>query len=114
MALGLTMALTFAAIGVGGNVAILGAVTGGAVVSPLLTWAVSRSTGVSLDRYRWSGPVAAYMAGLFVLLSAGLWVRSGLDVSWAMVIAGIGALLLILVMEPRIDAAVRRDLRTTR
>lgn len=107
------MALTFVALGVGGNVTILGAVIGGIAVPTVLTWAANRSTGVSLDRYR-SGTAAAYVIGLFVLMGAGLWVRSGLDVSWAMVVAGIGALLLILVMEPRIDAAVRRDLRTTR
>lgn len=113
VALGLSMALTFVALGVGGDVALLGAVIGGAGVPPVLTWAANRSTGVSLDRYR-AGPAAVYLVGLFVLVGAGLWARYGLDVSWAMVVAGVGALLLTLVMEPRIDAAVRRDLRTTR
>lgn len=113
VALGLSMALTFVALGVGGNVTILGAVIGGIAVPTVLTWAAKHSTGVSLDRYR-SGTAVVYMVGLVVLLGAGLWVHSGLDVPWAMVVAGIGALLLVLVMEPRIDAALRRDLRTTR
>ncbi|GAA5174104.1 hypothetical protein GCM10023321_77250 [Pseudonocardia eucalypti] len=114
VALGLSMAFTFIAIGSGSEpVALIGGIVGCAVIPSVLMWAASRSTGVSMDRYR-SAPANLYALGLFALAGLGLWLRFGLGLTWAMIPAGLLALALTLVMEPRIDVAARGNLRSDR
>jgi hypothetical protein len=83
----------------------------GACVGPIaLLWALNRSTGVSIDRYsrgtaRWSTALFTLLAGAFVL-------QEFVGVPHAVMISSIGAFVLTLVNENRIDTALRERVRT--
>lgn len=112
VALGLTMAGTFVAVGSGDErIALIGVALGCATVPFALAWALNRATGISMDRYR--TPVARwYSVGLLALAGVGLGLRFGLGLGWGMALAGLLALVFVLVMEPRVDEAVRAGLRS--
>lgn len=85
------------------------------VLGPLLlTTALSRATGVSIDRYR-AVPATrrdnvVYQVGLFALLIPGAVLALGLGVHWAMVPFAVAVFGWVQVMERRIDDGLRHGL----
>ncbi|MEV7897463.1 hypothetical protein [Streptomyces cyaneofuscatus] len=83
-----------------------------------LGWALSRTSGVTFDRYTSTPDAAryfgAYLLVCLVLVASGMTLEWGFDVRWAVAGAGLVAGVLTVVMGYRVDATVRRELRAGR
>lgn len=107
---GLTLAAVLVGFGIGGTALTTAAGFGGIAVMSGLATRFTRVTGVSLDRYA-SRPGAVFGIGVVVLVIAGLAVRSGVGQWWATLPFAAALVVFTVLMEPRIDADVRRRLR---
>lgn len=96
--------------GNGAETASASLVAVGACVAPIvLMWALSRSTGVSIDRYA-QGMVGWYVV-VFSMFVVAFVLQAFLDVPFALAGAGAAAFVITYDRERRIDALLRKRVR---
>lgn len=108
--LGLSLATAFLALGASGAVAVAGVALFAVLVPLALFRMVRRSTGVHQDRYLGT-PGFLLVPGLALLGVLAVALRWTVGLHWGTVPSAVAALVLVLLLEPRIDAEAQRGLR---